>query len=246
MDLPLLVLHKITIMLDVDSLINASQVCKKFQQIVSSYNQLSLELPNTQVSKNLEIRRKKVLRIKLNLFGSHLARNYGYLLGLEEVVSTLRLLNTKHVLYVCIDIEYDALVFDNQVKENYANLLFFLREMRNVRKFKLIIRRSSQDTYVIYNHVKYIKDCLACITAKEVILKLPVFSTQQSCRLQIPANVAKLVIIGPCFGISTKKTLLKKLTGILFSKFAMEYVSSSICRTSNTVEMFMYNEIKCG
>ena len=175
MDLPLPVLHMITNMLDAESIINASQSCKKFQEIVAYYYQLSLELPNTQVSKDLDYRRKKVLRLKINLYGSHLARSYGYFLGLEEVFNTLKLLDIKHATQVCVDIEYDALVFDNQVKVNCRNLSFYLREMSNLKKLKLVIRRSSQDRYAIYSHVKYINDCLSCIVAKDVVLKLPAF-----------------------------------------------------------------------
>ena len=71
--LPTLVISKILIMLDSDSILNLSNVCKHFYSLIHHDYLMGLTIPVEDHVIYNEIKRKNVLRLKLNIMvtGSH-------------------------------------------------------------------------------------------------------------------------------------------------------------------------------
>ena len=213
LDLPIIIKIKIIGMLDKYSVIQVSQTCQTLRNLVKLDHILALELPIAGQYEDMELKRKKILRLMLNVNGSDL-RSYHYsripyscVLELNEVITTLAELKNTEVNELCINVHIDSRLFEPKTNESYKRLLEMVRRMDGLTKFKLTISGLSLDMRLMPHLLKISKDFMKHSKASHCILKLPALVNLRLCTLDIPVGLRRLVVIGPCCGISTKRTL---------------------------------------
>ena len=87
-----------------------------------------------------------------------------------------------------------------------------LKKMINLRNFKLSLINSKHQTNSMFDPlmcIKYLKMLVNHSFANNVVLKLPALANQKFFTLSLPSHVKRLIIVRPCFGISTKRIILK-------------------------------------
>ena len=212
LDLPSLIKIKIISMLDKHSVIQVSQTCQTLRYLVELDHILALELPMDAQYEDTEWKRKKILRLKLNVKGSNLAAclysliPYDFKLELNEVITTLVELKNTEVNELCINVSIDSRLVEPTTNENYRRLLELVKRMHGLTKFKLTMSGMSRDMQLMPLLLKISKDFMNCSKVNHCILKLPILVNLRSCTLDVRAGIRRLVVIGPCFGISTKRT----------------------------------------
>ena len=220
LDLPSLIKIKIISKLDEYSIIQVSQTCQILRQLVGLDHILALELPIAGQYEDQELIRKKVLRLMLNVKGSNLASRLDSLipcdsgLELDDIVSTLGELKYNEVVEICINVSLESLyLFEPKTQDNYRRLLEMVRRMQKLTVFKLTIRGVPLDMQLMHNLVKICKEFIKCSYARHCILKLPALSNLKSINLDVNTGVWRLDVIGPCFGISTRRSFEFEVNG---------------------------------
>ena len=111
-------------MLDKHSVIQVSQTCQTLRYLVELDHILALELPMDAQYEDTEWKRKKILRLKLNVKGSNLAAclysliPYDFKLELNEVITTLVELKNTEVNELCINVSIDSRLVEPTTNEN--------------------------------------------------------------------------------------------------------------------------------
>ena len=151
LDLPSLIKIKIISMLDKHSVIQVSQTCQTLRYLVELDHILALELPMDAQYEDTEWKRKKILRLKLNVKGSNLAAclysliPYDFKLELNEVITTLVELKNTEVNELCINVSIESRLVEPTTNENYRSLLELVKRMHGLKKIKLTISGMSRD-----------------------------------------------------------------------------------------------------
>ena len=212
LDLPSLIKIKIISMLDKHSVIQVSQTCQTLRYLVELDHILALELPMDVQYEDTEWKRKTILRLKLNVKGPNLASclysliPYNFELELNEVITILVELKNTEVSKLCINVNIDSHLVEPTTNDNYRRLLELVKKMHGLTKFKLTISGVSRDMLSMPHLLKISKDFMKCSNANHCILKLSTLLNLMSCTLDVHAGIRRLVVIGPCFGISTRRT----------------------------------------
>ena len=212
-DLPQLIHLKIVRMLDASSIIQLSQTCSTLREIVKCTHLITLILPNDIFSTKNHM---DVLKLRLDFDG---CSNAGYLnqrivntdgLDLSVLVRNLECWSFENTVEVCVNLNYGFPMFAPQPPEHYILLQNIFKKMENVKTLKLSVNSMVQESVIRKIHYQHITDILMNCSAKKVIIKLPAFSQQRFGRLYIPSFVKKVVVIGPCFGFSGKRTYINQ------------------------------------
>ena len=212
-DLPILVISKIIKMLESDAILCLSHTCRLFYSMIEHDYLLGLILPLDDQSIFQDIKRKKVLKLKLNIRGTCLLNNTNWdrvnidVLEIDMISKQLRMFNIKETSEMCINIHFSREVLSPQCKQDYTYLVEMTKQMNQLKKCKISITSNGYEPRMAFVPYMHIQDLLKFNQAKEVVLKLPQIDIENFwTQLSVSPIAEKLVIIGPCKGLIGMKT----------------------------------------
>ena len=215
--LPDLVIFKVLKMLSSDSLLSMSQTCSRFHFMAQQNYLLDLTLPLENGTNIEKIKRKKVLRMKLNIIGSMMSYNdnweseYIDVLKVNSVVEQLKHFDIENTSEICININFKTeVILPYQPREDYSYLMEITKKMPKLKKEKICICSNGIISNLDFVYYMHVRDLLLHSTAKQVIIKLPSIISMDNLTtpLIVSKKAEKLTIIGPCEGLVGSKTRL--------------------------------------
>ena len=178
--LPDLVIFKVLKMLSSDSLLSMSQTCSRFHFMAQQNYLLDLTLPLENGTNIEKIKRKKVLRMKLNIIGSMMSYNdnweseYIDVLKVNSVVEQLKHFDIENTSEICININFKTeVILPYQPREDYSYLMEITKKMPKLKKEKICICSNGIISNLDFVYYMHVRDLLLHSSAKQVIIKLP-------------------------------------------------------------------------